>query len=138
MPANLHFLYLDIKKTKQKKHQGTATLRWQGIASRAWGFRQAYYDYLEPNPDTRLFAPFDLSDPEAHRLPFYSQWDLGVAYSRAIAGLGVQARLNLINVLDRRNVRDWSLQYDEVSATYVRSARRSTPFMPSLSLRVTW
>ena len=116
----------------------TATLRWQGIAGRAWGFRQAYYDYLEPNPNTRLFAPFDLSDPEAHRLPFYSQWDLGVAYSRAIAGLGVQARLNLINVLDRRNVRDWSLQYDEVSATYVRSARRSTPFIPSLSLRLTW
>ncbi|MCH8962454.1 MAG: carboxypeptidase-like regulatory domain-containing protein, partial [Bacteroidetes bacterium] len=55
----------------------TATLRWQGIAGRAWGFRQAYYDYLEPNPDTRLFDPFDLSDPEAHRLPLFSQWDVG-------------------------------------------------------------
>ena len=116
----------------------TTTVRWQGIDGRAWGFRQAYYDYLEPNPETRLYGPYDLSDPEAHRLPFYSQWDLGVAYSREVAGLGVQARMNLINVLDRRNVRDWSLYYDEASAAYVRSVRHSTPFIPSLSLRVTW
>lgn len=116
----------------------TATLRWQGVSGRAWGFRQAYYDYLEPYPDTRQFAPFNLSDPEAHRLPFFSQWDVGVAYTREIAGFGVQARLNLINVLDRRNVRDWSLRYDEARAAYVRSVRRSTPFIPSLSLRVAW
>ncbi len=116
----------------------TATLRWQGAVGRAWGFRQAYYDYLEPNLETPVFAPFDLSDPEAHRLPLFSQWDLGVAYSHRIAGLDVQARLNLINVLDRRNVRDWSLHYNDATATYVRSERRSTPFIPSLSLRVTW
>ncbi len=116
----------------------TATLRWQGIAGRAWGFRQAYYDYLEPHPETRLFAPFDLSAPEAHRLPLFSQWDVGVAYSHQIAGLGVQARLNLINVFDRHNVRDWSLRYDDARAAYVRTVRRSTPFIPSLSLRVSW
>ena len=116
----------------------TATVRWQGIDGRAWGFRRAYYDFLEPDPNTQRFAPYDLSDPEAHRLPFYSQWDLGVAYSRAVAGLGVQARLNFINVLDRHNVRDWSLYYDEVRVVYARSVRRSTPFIPSLSLRVTW
>ncbi|MFB3132047.1 MAG: carboxypeptidase-like regulatory domain-containing protein, partial [Rhodothermales bacterium] len=116
----------------------TATLRWQGIVGRAWGFRQAYYDYLEPNPNTRLFDPFDLSDPEAHRLPLFSQWDVGVAYSREIAGLGVQARLNFINVLGRDNVRDWSLYYDEARATHVRTVRHSTPFIPSLSLRVSW
>ena len=116
----------------------TATLRWQGIAGRAWGFRQAYYDYLEPNPETRFFAPYDLSDPAAHRLPFFSQWDVGVAYSRTVKGLGLQARLNLINVLGHRNVRDWNLLYEEASATYARVARHSTPFIPSLSLRVTW
>ena len=116
----------------------TATLRWQGIAGRAWGFRQAYYDYLEPNPNTQFFAPYDLSDPEAHRLPFFSQWDVGVAYSRNLKGLGLQARLNLINVLERRNVRDWNLVYAEAEAAYVRDARHATPFIPSLSLRVTW
>ena len=116
----------------------TATLRWQGIAGRAWGFRQAYYDYLEPNSNTQFFAPYDLSDPEAHRLPFFSQWDVGVAYSRTVGGLGFQARLNLINVLGRRNVRDWNLLYEETTTAYVRTARHATPFIPSLSLRMTW
>ena len=116
----------------------TTTLRWQGVAGRAWGFRQAYYDYLEPNPETQVYGSFDLSDPEAHRLPFFSQWDVGVAYGRTVAGFGLQGRFNLINALGRRNVRDWSLLYDEATDTYTRQRRRATPFIPSLALRVTW
>ncbi len=131
-----HRLYVSLD-VAPLAHLST-TLRWQGVFGRSWGFRKAYYDYLEPNPNTPLFAPFDLSDPEAHRLPAFSQWDVGVAYSREIAGLGLQARLNLLNVLDRRNVRDWSLRYDEAGGAFVRSVRRSTPFIPTLSLRVTW
>lgn len=114
----------------------TATLRWQGIFGRSWGFRQAYYDVLEPDPATRSFPPFDLSDPAAHRLPAFSQWNAGLAYAREVLGVGVQGRVDFINLLGQRNISDWSLRPDEAAGTYTRQARRSTPFLPTFSLRL--
>lgn len=114
----------------------TATVRWQGVYGRSWGFRQAYYDYLEPGTLAHAFSPFDLSDPAAHRLPVFSQWDVGLAYAREVAGVGLQARLAVINLLDRDNVNDWSLRYEETTGSYVRQPRYAAPFIPSLSLRV--
>ena len=116
----------------------TATLRWRAVWGRSWGFRQAYYDYLEPDPETRVFAGFDLSDPGAHRLPVFSQVDVGLAYARRLGPLRVQARLNLINALGRRNVTDWGLDADEASGQLQRTVRAATPFVPLFSLQVTW
>lgn len=114
----------------------TATLRWQGVFGRSWGFRQAYYDYLAPDPDTQQFSSFDLSDPAAHTLPALSRWDAGLAYGREIAGVAVQGRVMLVNLLGRRNITDWSLRYDEEAGSYVREARRAAAFIPSFSLQV--
>ena len=114
----------------------TATLRWQGLFGRSWGFRQAYYDFLAPNPDTRRFPPFDLSTPAAHRLPALSRWDVGLAYSREIAGVSLQGRVTLINVFGRDNISGWSLRYDESEEAYVRERRRAASFIPSVSLQV--
>ncbi|MGI9173813.1 MAG: carboxypeptidase-like regulatory domain-containing protein [Rhodothermales bacterium] len=129
-----HRLYLAVDHAILP--QLTLTLRWQGIFGRSWGFRQAYYDFLEPDPATRRFTPFDLSDPAAHRLPTFSQWDAGLAYTQQVMGLGVQGRLTLINLLARRNVTDWTLRYDESADVYVRQARRAAAFIPSFSLQV--
>jgi hypothetical protein len=131
-----HRLHLSVDVSPRP--HWTATLRWQGVFGRSWGFRQAYYDFLEPNPSTRRFPPFDLSNPAAHRLPAFSQWDVGLAYARDVAGIGVQARVNFVNVLGRDNVSDWSLRYDDADKRYVREARRAASFIPSVSLQVEW
>lgn len=129
-----HRLYLAVD-VAPLRHL-TTTVRWQGIYGRSWGFRQAYYDYLEPTPQADQFPPFNLSDPAAHQLPAFSQLDLGLAYTRTLAGVGLQTRLAFINLLGRHNVTDWSLRYDESTGTYLRQPRQSAPFIPSFSLRL--
>ncbi|MDX1547978.1 MAG: TonB-dependent receptor, partial [Rhodothermales bacterium] len=129
-----HRLYLTLDL--RPRPRWTATVRWQGLFGRSWGFRQAYYDFLEPTASAQAFPPFDLSDPAAHRLPVFSQWDAGLAYGRTVAGVGVQARISVINLLDRGNVTDWSLRYDAASGTYRRHERRAAPFIPSAALRL--
>ena len=117
----------------------TLTLRGEAVLGRTWGFRQAYYDLLEPDPDTQAFAPFDLSEPDAHRLPAFLQLDLDVAYAATVGGgVGVQARLGLLNALGRDNVRDWLLAYDEATGTYAQRPRYTTPFLPVFAFRLTW
>jgi hypothetical protein len=64
------------------------------------------------------------------------QLDLGLAYGRKIGAFSMQGRLNLVNVLGRKNVSDWSLIRDEAAGTYLRDARYGIPFIPALSLRV--
>ena len=110
--------------------------RWQAAFGREWGFRNAYYDFLATDPRTASFGDVDLTDPESHRLPVFTQFDVGIAYTRVVGPASVQARLTLVNVLGRRNVTDWSLTYDEDRATYVRAARRGIPFIPVGSLRI--
>lgn len=113
----------------------TVLSRWEGVFGRSWGFRQGYYDFLEPNPETPLFAPFDLSNPSRHTRSAFAQWDLGVAYARMVAGVGIQGRVSIMNVLGRQNVTDWSLRYDESAQQYVSQARHAASFIPSFSLR---
>jgi hypothetical protein len=115
----------------------TVTLRGALVLGRTWGFRQAYYDLLEPDPETRLFAPFDLADPGAHRLPAFAQLDLNVAYTTTIGGVGVQGRLGLLNALARDNVRDWLLAYEEATGTYAQQPRYAMPFLTVFALRLT-
>jgi hypothetical protein len=103
---------------------------------RAWGFRQTYYDYLEHRSTPETFAPFDLSTPELHRLPVYSQLDMGIAYSREVGRAGLQFRLLLLNLTDRNNVIDWALQRDPVTGELSKRNRSAVPFFPSLSARV--
>lgn len=114
----------------------SVSLRWEGNSGRFWGFRQAYYDYLEPNPATRFYPPYNLADPEAHHIPYFSQWDAGVAYAREVAGLGIQFRFQLLNVFGRDNVRDWSLYFDSARQRFVTNARTATPFLPFFSLQL--
>ena len=115
----------------------TLTARGEAVLGRAWGFRQAYYDLLEPDPATQLFAPFDFGDPAAHGLPAFIQFDLSAAYTTVVGGMGLQARLGLLNVLGRANVRDWLLAEDESTGLYAQRSRLATPLLPVFSLRIT-
>ena len=111
------------------------TARGEAVFGRTWGFRQAYYDLLAPDPATRRFGPFSLDDPGSHRLPAHVQLDVGAAYTADVAGARLQARVGLVNALGRANVRDWLLDADE--GGYVRRPRLALPRFPVLSVRLT-
>ena len=115
----------------------TLTLRWQGLLGRTWGYRRAYYDYLEPDPTITGLEAYNLSQPQQHKLPAYTQWDFGIAYGHRIGKASLQGRLNFVNLLDKSNVIDWVLVTNELGEVS-RQSRTTTPFFPSMSLRVTY
>ena len=139
-----------------KPHRHVALLgRWRGIWGRAWGFHQAYYDFIGAYrtlaetipPDVQASIgehaeAYRLRRPTEHRLaPFY-QLDLSLAYSRPLGGVGLQGRLDLLNVFDQRNVADWRLVADrdhyERRGLLRRDGRLVQPFTPSLAVRLKW
>jgi hypothetical protein len=103
---------------------------------RVWAFRDAYYNYLEPDPDQTLALPFDLSDPESHRLPPVIRLDLGFAYRAALKNTALQVRLHLQNLLSVYNVEEWNLLYNEATGRYRKIERPLSPFLPSLVVRL--
>ena len=116
----------------------TLSGRWQFVSGRSWGFRQAYYDYLASDPETQIFGPIDFGVPEEHRLPIYTQLDVGVGYERMIGQIRLHSRFQIANVLDRKNITEWSLHYDDAAQAYERRGRPGYPFMPSISLQLSW
>ncbi len=124
---------LHVKPTRRV----TAFARWQSWWQRSWAFRQSYYDYLEPEIANRLFGDVDLSKPQRHILPAFSQLDIGAGITFKAGGMDIDLRGNITNLFGRDNVRDWSL-VDTGSESYMRAARLATPFLPSLSLSVGW
>ena len=113
----------------------TLTARAEAALGRSWGFRQAYYDLLEPDPATRRVGDVDFGDPGAHRLPAFFQVDLNAAYTRPLPGrVGLQVRAGLINALGRQNVRDWRLAV--VGGAPVVVPRYGMPLVPEVSVRI--
>jgi hypothetical protein len=118
-------------------HRGISmSIRWQGLFGRRWGFRQAYYDFLEGGGRNTSFPPYDLTRPEDHRLPAFSQLDLGASFSTTVASADVQFRVMLVNVLGRKNVTDWSLVLVDGASLFETRPRLAASFIPSVSLRV--
>src|SRR5690606_26609969 len=107
---------------------------------RAWAFRRAYYDYL--GADELLgsrFAGFDLRDPDAHHLPAFHQLNVGVRYESRLSNADVVLSLDVLNVLNRRNVVDYALDFNSSSSTglvYQRDARATAPRMLVASITI--
>lgn len=108
---------------------------WQGIYGRSWAFRQAYYDFLVPHNITEE-AGFDFTHPESDKLPAFHQVDVSLIYFYETSFMNSEIRLNFINVLNRKNVIDWNLIYQEGSQLPVISERTLPGFSPSLSIRL--
>lgn len=102
--------------------------RWQSVWGRAWGFRQAYYDFIGAYGALRTSIPanlepalqrqislFTLAQPAEHRLRALHQLDLNMVYTPTLLNSRVQIRMEALNVLNRRNVAEWRLQGDPVS-----------------------
>jgi hypothetical protein len=84
---------------------------WQGEWHRPWALRQAYYDYARA---TGSFGAADLGTvnldrPGAQRLAPYSRLDAGVRAERTLGGVTLSTRIQVLNVLDRANAFDASL-----------------------------
>ncbi|MEM1093937.1 MAG: TonB-dependent receptor [Bacteroidota bacterium] len=119
----------------------TFTARSHAVWGRRWGFRQAYYDYFASDPGgVFVFGPYDLKDPDAHRLPALYQLDVGLAITLPVGRSVLQIRGDVLNVLGRNNVADWSLERVEEAENveYRRLARYLLPRTPSLSARFKW
>ncbi len=82
----------------------------EGVWGRRWGYRRAYYAYLTPDDLGAAWDERQLDRPETHRLPPRYTLDAGVRFSRSWAGVGVEGRIGVANVLGRRNVADWGLE----------------------------
>ena len=113
----------------------TASLRGHGVWGRTWGFRQAYYDYFGASADAPTQGAFDLSQPDAHRLPPLYQLDLSIAYTRSVRNAMLQARLDLHNATGRANVAEWRLIQDE-NDNWIRDPYHLPGHFPSIALQV--
>lgn len=85
----------------------TTHLSWKGIWGRPWAFRSAYYDYLAAGPAST--GGFALNDPSAQTLAPMYRLDAGLSYTRRWRGVRVEARTQLVNLLNRTNAFDWRL-----------------------------
>jgi hypothetical protein len=102
-------------------------LRGEHGWGRSWGFRQTYYDYLgvQPNADARLGA--SLQTPADHTLAPHTRFDLGGRYVVRWKGVALEAHLDVINVLDRRNPFDWGVRPDGGRTGGVTRSTRRLP-----------
>ncbi|NNE70007.1 MAG: hypothetical protein HKN29_06545 [Rhodothermales bacterium] len=139
--------------------------RWRLISGRTWGFRQAYYDFMgaylndidrvldsviDPGARARVQRQadyYELTNPEEHRLPDLIQMDVGAGYSFEVGSIGMQARLDVINILGRTNTADWRFfqgdgYFDDQSPTgsgiLERGRRELLPRVVTFALRFSW
>lgn len=136
----------------------TLLARWKGVWGRTWGFRQGYYDYLgafasladDLHTDLVRFAQrhldrYQIDHPDEHGLPPIYQLDLSGAYTHPFSnGSTLQLRVDVLNVLNRDNVSEWHLVYNEetyhqlnLEGGYLEKEER--PLLPRLiSVAVKW
>jgi len=114
------------------------TLNGRISKGRLWAFRKAYYDYLTHSGLEAVFGTYNLQTPETHALPLFMQWDTGISYTRTLKKTTAQARVELLNVLDRKNVAEWWFERPQIGLSgyeYRLQERTLTPFIPAVSLR---
>ena len=86
---------------------------WIQQLGRSWGFRRTYYDVFDVWDPQRGIALPDFQDPGNDSLPAYQRMDFGVRYVWQGKGMRSQLRFIVLNVLDRENVYDYSVEARE-------------------------
>lgn len=108
---------LDLKVVDGLHARGS----WQGMWRRPWALRRAYYDYTALTANADALDGIDLDRPGDQVLAPFARLDLGLHAQQRVRGVTVEAQLNVVNVLDRANPFDWSL--DTTGAELTRVAR---------------
>jgi hypothetical protein len=113
-----------------------ARLAWRRASGRSHGFTSAYYDYFGHSDELRQHGSFDFGDPNAHVLPAMEQFDASIAVTKRVGRIGLQVRADILNVLDRANVAEWKVLYD--NGQLEKSPRPLYPRLTTLSFRMSW
>ncbi len=115
--------------------------QWQRVMGRSWAFRQSYYDFLMMH-NVHQVQQFDLTTPESYRLPAFDQVDVSFIYNQALGFSRMEARLDLMNVLNRRNSIDRGIYAQRTHADGSQDLRLSDRllpgFNPSISLQISF
>jgi hypothetical protein len=108
----------------------------QAAWGRRWAFRRAYYDYLALFEEPTSFGSYDLTRPSEQVVPAYYRLDAGLTYERTWARATVSMQAFIVNVFDRNNVYDWSLEQNERGVA--RLARALPGRHPVFSIRFSY
>jgi hypothetical protein len=85
-----------------------ARAHWTGTWGRSWALRRGYYDYLALT-DGPPFPTTDLTRPGRQTLAPFSRLDLGLRGEVAVRDVALEGQVSVVNVLDRHNAFDRSL-----------------------------
>ena len=119
-----------------------ASLRWTSIWGRTWAFNRAYYDFLSIHDNQTRYGSNDFSNPSNDSLSPFHQLDLGLSYSLDAGASRIQFRLDLVNVLDRKNVIERQLIPRSSGASgateYYEEVQRLPGFTPSIGIQLSY
>lgn len=113
--------------------------KWQGIWGRAWAYRDAYYNFLSFN-QPHINPVNGFSRPDKDLLPAFYQLDLSAIYRPSMGPADLEIRLDLINLLNRKNAVDQYLNpiFSDRQVTgefrYEKTDRTFPGFYPSVSV----
>ena len=111
--------------------------KWQGIWGRAWAFRKSYYDFLRYRSN-EIASRVSFNSPENDKLSPFQQIDLSFIYQPTIGTADLELRLELLNILNRKNTLEKYLhpvRQDGIKSYEIRN-RNLPGFHPSVSLQV--
>lgn len=113
-------------------------VKWQSIWGRSWAFNKAYYDYLPINNNRSQYGTVDFNSPSNDSLSPYHQLDVGFNWSWDLTDSKIQLRLDLVNLLDRKNTLEKKLipeQSPQGSLQYAIQRKNLPGFTPSVGIR---
>ncbi len=118
----------------------TVVAKWQSTIGRAWAFRQSYYNFLFYESGEN-FDNYSFANPENDKLSPFHQLDFSLVYKPSFNFMDLEIRMDLINLLNRRNTIDWSLHPQDINEEGTGSRHeikeRTMPgFNPSLSIQM--
>ena len=116
----------------------TFALKWQGIWGRSWAFRDSYYNYLQYR-EVLGADEFSFTTPENDRLSAFQQVDFSMIYQTSIGFADLEVRVELINILNRKNTLDHRLVPvigPDSAVEYQVDKRQFPGFYPTMSVEV--
>jgi len=116
----------------------TVLTKWQGVWGRAWAYRQSYYNYLR-TADAASLTGLLFNSPGDDQLSSFQQVDVSFIYQPKIGAADMEFRLELINLLNRRNsIEKYLLPIvNDGEVTGYQTENRMLPgFYPSMSVQM--
>lgn len=131
-----HIFDAQVKLNLTPRFSLLSNIKW--IPRRSWAFKRSYYDFAALHDLSALNNP-PLLNPEDDMLPYFLQANAGINYLFNLSDTQLQLRLDIIDVIDRKNSIDRTLipVRNENNDIFYRTSERKLPgFSPILSLEI--